>query len=331
MIKIYNSDIDNILVEYKKALHKWLCRDELYKNRNYKDKLKSKIGDNQLPYQRMISYISDNLESIICSKPNKLEEIILDFNNKFNTYYQEYLNETDEKKDETPWGNLKKTMKGFYERFFSDMSKIIGFEEYKNGVWLAKKLNIKVCPYCNRQYTFTINHNDVSTRHEFDHFYPKSVYPYLALSFYNLVPSCSTCNHIKREIEIEINPYANQIENEFKFMLDTKDGQDINTVNWVLEKKNIEVTFTNQNDNIKHLALKELYNEHIDYIEEIIDKSHAYNLSYYNSIINSYRGLGKQHSEIDRFVWGAYLEEAEHSNRPLSKLTRDVLEQLKIK
>jgi len=35
---------------------------------------------------------------------------------------------------------------------------------------------------------------------EMDHYYPKADYPYLAISIFNLVPSCPTCNGIKEEI-----------------------------------------------------------------------------------------------------------------------------------
>ncbi|TCL67476.1 hypothetical protein EV196_10232 [Mariniflexile fucanivorans] len=29
---------------------------------------------------------------------------------------------------------------------------------------------------------------------ELDHYYPKSLYPYFGVSFYNLIPSCQSCN-----------------------------------------------------------------------------------------------------------------------------------------
>lgn len=42
---------------------------------------------------------------------------------------------------------------------------------------------------------------------QFNHFYDKGTYPYLALSFYNLIPSCSTCNSSK------VKGNANTFEN----------------------------------------------------------------------------------------------------------------------
>jgi 5-methylcytosine-specific restriction endonuclease McrA len=224
-----------------------------------------------------------------------------------------------------------------------DTNKYFNYEKviYKTGkdgiqhnYWLMEKLDIRTCPYCNRQYTFTIRGKKTNIIADFDHFHTKKTksksdeaYPYLALSFYNLIPSCPTCNHRKRDKKIEKNPYLNGFGDECKFVLKDKNLKKPAAI----DKKNIEVDFSSDNDNITIFGLKELYNEHKDYITEIIDKAQAYNSSYYDSLIHSFRGLGKTPAEIDRFVWGNYLETAEHCKRPLSKLTRDILEQIGIK
>lgn len=62
--------------------------------------------------------------------------------------------------------------------------------------WLQRQLGVKVCPYCNRMYTTTL-FGENKIRPDFDHFYPKSKYPYLAVSLFNLIPSCSMCNKKK--------------------------------------------------------------------------------------------------------------------------------------
>lgn len=248
------------------------------------------------------NYWITNREKIIKSK--NLSEIIVEFKG---------LNQSGFK-------DFKKYMLGQYEELFYT---------YKIGKWLAEQLNIKTCPYCNRQYTFTIEIGTKSIRPEFDHFYSKSEYPYLALSFYNLIPACPTCNHIKSNEPIDKNPYFEGFDDNLRFKIKTKDGEEF-SLDWALRNK-LEIEFTGSNRNIDAFALTKLYNEHIDYVKEIIDKAQAYNHSYYNSLIDSYRGLGKQEADIDRFVWGNYLEKAEHEKRPLSKLTKDILRQLEIK
>ena len=49
---------------------------------------------------------------------------------------------------------------------------------------------LRVCPYCGMEIIKPTNR----TKKQIDHFFPKSKYPFLALSYYNLIPSCDTCN-----------------------------------------------------------------------------------------------------------------------------------------
>lgn len=269
---------------------------------NYLTKLQNEKRYNKKKNNIIHNYWIKNRVRII--KSDNLNAII----NEFKALNQDGFN------------TFKDYMIGQYEELFYNR---------KIGKWLAKELDVRTCPYCNRQYTFTVEVGTKNIRPEFDHFYSKSNYPYLALSFYNLIPACPTCNHIKSDDPIDKNPYFDGFNDNCKFKIKTKNGEEF-SLDWALRNK-LEIEFTGSNRNINTFVLKELYNEHIDYVKEIIDKAQAYNHSYYNSLIDSYNGLGKQESEIDRFVWGNYLEKAEHEKRPLSKLTNDILEQLKIK
>ena len=268
---------------------------------NYLLKLQVK-GYNKTKGNVLQNYWIENRERII--KSNNLSDIIVEFNGLNQRGLIEF----------------KKYMTRQYEELFYNQ---------KIGKWLSEQLDIKTCPYCNRQYTFTIEKGTKTIRPEFDHFYSKSKYPYLALSFYNLISACPICNHVKSEDPIDKNPYFEGFEDNFRFQLETKNGEEF-SLDWALKNK-LKIVFTNNNRNITVFALKELYNEHVDYVQEIINKVQAYNHSYYNSLIESYKGLGKIEADIERFVWGNYLEKAEHEKRPLSKLTKDILQQLGIK
>lgn len=68
---------------------------------------------------------------------------------------------------------------------------------------LCKSSRHSLCPYCQQAFAFTlVVQNKVKTggvsrrgfRPTLDHYFPKSEYPYLGLSLYNLVPACQTCN-----------------------------------------------------------------------------------------------------------------------------------------
>ena len=56
-------------------------------------------------------------------------------------------------------------------------------------------LYVPVCPYCNRQYITKYGKiGEEEATADLDHYYHKSLYPFLALSVYNFVTSCSICN-----------------------------------------------------------------------------------------------------------------------------------------
>lgn len=60
---------------------------------------------------------------------------------------------------------------------------------------LLSLIGIEICPYCQRNYISSYEEsNDEKTTADLDHFYPKSLYPFLALSLYNFIPSCQICN-----------------------------------------------------------------------------------------------------------------------------------------
>jgi 5-methylcytosine-specific restriction endonuclease McrA len=96
-----------------------------------------------------------------------------------------------------------------YKAVFQDKETGFSFKnEQYSAYHLILDLGITVCPYCNRNFIF--NSTKKRTSH-FDHFFPESKYPFLAMSFYNLVPSCSTCNTLKGKESIDYNPYSKQI------------------------------------------------------------------------------------------------------------------------
>lgn len=74
-------------------------------------------------------------------------------------------------------------------------------EEIFNKDGFVKSLDLRVCPYCGRAYIYSVDNlhrmNGTHTvKPQIDHFFPKSKYPYLALSYQNLIPVCTTCNAI---------------------------------------------------------------------------------------------------------------------------------------
>lgn len=232
---------------------------------------------------------------------------------------------------------LKEEFKALYEEF----TKLYAYE-------FLKRRQIRTCPYCNRNYTFTIaknGDNGFSARAELDHFYDKSEYPLLALSFYNLVPSCHTCNHGKLVAKAGVNPYFCGFESQFKVIrpvagVPGKDvpSTEILNINEVLNAKvkddfsiAIPDAVPDEQTNIEVFGIHELYNEHKDFVMDIIDKANAYNAVGAQNLVDAFQGTGRSPQDVFDFVWGDDLDEIETINHPLSKLKQDILKQLGVR
>lgn len=205
--------------------------------------------------------------------------------------------------------------------------------------WLIERLSIRVCPYCNHDYMLPRVLNDDQRVEdsankwgaELDHYMPKAKYYFFGLSFYNLVPICHWCNTCKREAKIDIHPYVEGFGEKIKF-------RDPCIVNTILGDKS-EVCLKDMSGdkdsslsrNIKVLRLDELYQQHSRLIQDLAYKAMSYNQGYYDSIIESFADLGLGRSDVYRLVFGTAHSESEMQNIPLSKFTKDILEQLGIR
>ena len=224
-----------------------------------------------------------------------------------------------------------------YEAMKRPFEELYGYMQVQMQDPVFEKLNIRTCPYCNRQYTFTLIPKvtgDPFTSPEFDHFYPKSLYPTLAVCFYNLVPSCHCCNHGKGKKQLHINPYSSSFDGHFYVCDASKNVLDKNQLLNVKSEKDIQITYQGKKDeeeDIKALGLDKLYSMHSDYVEEIIDKVRAYNSAVNEGLIESFQGIYTSNREVYDFVWGRHLDDSEHEKRPLAKFTKDILEQVGVK
>lgn len=203
----------------------------------------------------------------------------------------------------------------------------------EHGHDLVNALNIKTCPYCNRQFIHSFAANRAE-RPELDHFYPKALYPMFCLSFYNLMPVCHSCNHVKLEDEIGVNPYKRAFNS--RFVITDRKGQKVSPskVYKITEKEmrlRLDGKSAEEAKNSQVLGLENVYNRHTDYVKELIDKSMAYDEHAKRALVESFQGAGHHPRQVYDFVWGKHLMDAEYEDRPLSKLTKDVLDLLGIK
>ncbi len=217
---------------------------------------------------------------------------------------------------------VKEIMVPYYEAISS---------EY--GHDLVSALNIKTCPYCNRQFIHNFEAGRAE-RPELDHFYPKALYPLFCLSFYNLIPVCHSCNHVKQEDEIGVNPYDRAFNS--RFVITDKSGHTVSPSKiYKMTEKEIRLRLDGKNAkegmNSKVLGIENVYDKHADYVKELIDKSMAYDAHARRALVESFQGAGYHPRQVYDFVWGKHLIDVEYEDRPLSKLTKDVLEFLGIR
>ena len=211
----------------------------------------------------------------------------------------------------------------------------------------VRKLGIKTCVYCNANYAIT--DKDGNGYYDLDHWKPKSLYPYLCTSFYNLQVSCPSCNRRKSDSDqyefFQLwNDQIDHSEEVLKFGLSHGNVARY----WITHQSQIEyVQFLSadsryakmRDDMEERLHIEERYKEHNDVTEEIFWKAKVYNPSFLASL---HRGLNPGESarmgvslpicrgDIYRFILGTYEMPEQIYLRPLSKMIQDVAKELKI-
>lgn len=208
-----------------------------------------------------------------------------------------------------------------------------------------RNLGIKTCVYCNSQYAITTDLNE--SLYQLDHCLPKSKYPYLSTSFFNLQPCCGTCNLRKSDNNMLHGNYFATIWREdsdpdsdfFHFYL--KDGT---LCKYLLshKKEDLELEFVVKDrasdelrslhkDYLDYFKINALYSEHKDVTEEVVWKKYVYSESYITSLRSAFNNLmGTDNVDIYRLIMGNYINEDDIYKRPLSKMIQDIAKQLHI-
>lgn len=268
-----------------------------------------------------LEYIETNLEKILRADTNELKYYI----DYFKTKFPNSIGELTIKKEKR---------NSFYKLLIDD---VFG-KEYKNWGTRIKEYNayefvssldIKTCPYCNRNFTYVVNEEERKLRPEIDHFHPKSIYPFLAMSFYNLIPSCSTCNHTKKDKDSYelglLNPYEIDIQNfDLTFIPNKVNFSNLKDKKYDFDS--FEIKFISKNKNIEVFKLEELYKQHKDVVLEVLIKKMYYPKTY----VEELSSFGFSEEEIYRYLFSNYKKEEDLHKRPLSKLIKDISEELEL-
>lgn len=299
-----------------------------------------------------LEYLHTNIDDVLIGKPKFLREVI--------------------KKSQAKKLRIRRPFRDKLSRFGNELLVIFNYDNdfvkgpksqtlQSSSLWtsyhLVDALDTKVCPYCNRIFTNTFYSKDEGrTRPHLDHYYAKSLYPFLAVSLYNLIPSCYTCNSSFKGDkdffnELHFHPYESEMGKNIKFTLEPvkkkfhsngreRNGYDLEFVKGKLENYDLVISdkletksklkeALKNSDNTFHLT--DLYASHKPELHELIQLSKIYKPEYTDWLSKRYVGkIFKDENELKQMIIRSYIHEKDFGKRPLSKLTHDISTELKI-
>ncbi|MBQ4802359.1 hypothetical protein J8L88_05775 [Aquimarina sp. MMG015] len=287
----------------------------------------------------IIDFLKSNLNDLVTSKPDKLFQLNKKlYQNKEGLSFETYKKFCCQQERKL----LKQVTIDKYKAFNKEVLDIINYENWfitsqkQYDYQLAEGLNRRTCTYCNRIYTSTMKtqKNKKLMRPQFDHWYPKSKFPLLALSFYNLIPSCSICNSSAKsdvlfDLETHLHPYVDKDSlKRFSFSYEYSKS---------LDQYNIKLYPTKQDSKDKKAVrtfddfnLSIMYNANVPELKDLIQTKKAYTKSYIDNMMSAYPDAHLSYKETYRLAFGTEYNEEDFHKRPFSKFKKDILQQLKV-
>lgn len=234
---------------------------------------------------------------------------------------------------------------------FKKFSRVTLARSYDESEWNAynfvKKVSSNSCPYCNLDLTTTIiecekvtkqNRRIYVMRPALDHFLAKSLYPFFAVSPYNLVPSCNVCNSTLKQNKdfkkpAHLSPYQAGFEEKSKFRIKfsvcQRDMEIINNIYTFgkIDVGDIEIVVESNNSSCKNnttnFKIVQRYNTHKRNIKNFLNKLpqvHSKRLEDYKSFSSNNNTLESICEFIDHEE-----DRSEFKNIPWSQFKHDLL------
>jgi len=300
MIQVsYSSNIEN---EYYKIIAQ--SKMQQYKNRTfesyYNQYVKSKIGGYEL-------------KDLLCGDYEKLLEIKDELKTKYSSK-----------------NNIVKQLFNYDKAKSKIITPKLSKLQPKISKFIQDKVGVDTCYFCNIEFINKFKNIDGKIKNGFtlDHYIDKGKYPFLALSLYNLIPSCYTCNSkVKGTDEINnLSPSSSKFDfNErvkFRTFMENDNLQIVDERDFRLLLK--EHFSDKYQEYIDGFLLNERYEYHKYKVIEMINKRKEYSNSRIKELANLTR---KTEEEVKQDLFGEYLSEDLHK-RPLSKLIKDISQEL---
>jgi len=224
------------------------------------------------------------------------------------------------------------------EKFWKAIVKAMQYKALRGLEMLQflQKSNIKTCVYCHSQLTLVLNKTKTTLQGllQLDHKYPKSKYPFLCTSFYNLYPICGNCNMAKSDNPTDFSFYCK----DDKLDLLTFGVESASILKYErsgnLEEIVITVTLLDKTVDLdeydKMFNIKNVYGTQKDVIQELIEKKKVYNNPYNQTLINNFNKLFSDQSMLKRLIIGNYDRPEDMLLRPMAKFTQEIARDLKL-
>lgn len=309
---------------------------------------KSKTGWREMPKSRLMMIyrcLKDGQEHLKCYVSllmSLYERIIVLRSECFDEFHQRYFSQWDDDL------GTEVTVKKKSMTLSDAVQWALRYDDLQHSFIPShiKDVGIRTCIYCNEKSVASASRIDrdgnieTMTRYQIDHFYPQSKYPYLSTSFFNLQPSCDTCNNWKSNDWSQFNLFTCDAgkQDVFHFSIGDDDqvlnaliNHDANHLQIRLESD--EKGLLVNHDSLFHV--ESIYqNNHRKDALRIMDILYNQNNSYVKSIKDA---LGLFVSITDENIMDEYFslfgfdmyKNLVHM-RPLNKLAQDIVEFYKL-
>lgn len=269
----------------------------------------------------IIDHMLSDFGAFLCQTPKEQNEFILKWKSRNDKiFYNEAQKGTDKK---TP--------------FCYQILKDLNYNDLRKryAIEISSFYKFNTCPYCNAMLTVNVKtiKGKAKARYQLDHFFPKSRYPYLSISIFNLISSCSNCNLSKTNKDIVFGDNFHPLsENDpvdvFKFTL--KDADKIKLIsNLPLDK--IDLDFTSFVSN----KLAETHNANFDIIgvydtqkDIVLDLVFKYQAYHHSKLGEIGKLLNLKDVLAQQLIIGNYINKEDIHKRPMSKFMQDIAKDL---
>ena len=302
--------LEEVFDAYKQVL------DEHLKSAKADDKIKKFFAPHDV-------LVKDRIKSVLVGKKAKLLEAIKAIG---------VIKKKRRKASEVKAGENTETISDKFTSIYDS------FIKTELGKTLSQKLNVDVCPYCNRSYTYTVVSKNV--RPQYDHFFCKSKYPYLAVSLYNLIPSCAVCNQAKgakdvydeqkQDVKI-LYPHEQDFGYDVHFA--TSCSGDITYLLGATKEFNLKIDSSsapskkrNQVETANQFfSLEDLYNLHKEHVQRTIKLAYMYDSKYVEYLLTTFPNLFRSKEELEDAIFQTPLRREDWGKQVLAKLDYDMI------